>query len=302
MKPSKQRCTDGLGAPRGRPGAGQGGDYRRLPQRQLGLCRSDLGRHRLPVTAIADTFRPKRLDDFVIAQRHASGIQTVRPSGGGAATVGRAGRNEMVILHVDRPVPGEGVRGAVLRRERLGAQRPGGHRPEDRRGHCPRLSSSAPPNRQGFAGEFDAPIDYGPRLTGDKERDIQRITQAIMSYMEGVIAAHPTQWYMFRRMWPRLDRRECRFAAVVRVLGQPAPPSTAGAPAAMRRRSTRGGGPQHGDQRRPPVIEEWASGHHPSPRPLSRPRAPPAGEAGASRTRAMPGPSRRAARGRLPLG
>ena len=55
-------------------------------------------------------------------------------------------------------------------------------------------------------GAFEPPIEYEPLLAGDKERDIQIITQEIVSHMEDVIRRYPDQWYMFRQMWPRTDR------------------------------------------------------------------------------------------------
>jgi lauroyl/myristoyl acyltransferase len=39
-------------------------------------------------------------------------------------------------------------------------------------------------------------------VTGELERDVQFITQRIVSLQENVIRRYPDQWYMFRRMWP----------------------------------------------------------------------------------------------------
>jgi KDO2-lipid IV(A) lauroyltransferase len=46
---------------------------------------------------------------------------------------------------------------------------------------------------------FTSPIEI--QSTGDEERDVQALTQAIARECEDFIRHHPDQWYMFRRMW-----------------------------------------------------------------------------------------------------
>jgi KDO2-lipid IV(A) lauroyltransferase len=50
-----------------------------------------------------------------------------------------------------------------------------------------------------FYGQPGPLLEY--TLTGDKDRDIQIITQAAMKDAEKLIMDHPEQWYMFRNMW-----------------------------------------------------------------------------------------------------
>lgn len=50
-----------------------------------------------------------------------------------------------------------------------------------------------------FNGQPGELIKYAP--TGDKEKDIQAITQALITEAEKLIMAHPEQWYMFRDFW-----------------------------------------------------------------------------------------------------
>lgn len=54
----------------------------------------------------------------------------------------------------------------------------------------------------------EPPIDYELLLTGDKDTDVQLITQEIASQMEKVIRHHPDQWFMFREMWPRTEEHD----------------------------------------------------------------------------------------------
>ena len=241
-----------------------------------------LGRYQLQATAIADPFRPKRLDDFVIAQRRRMGIHTYPAEPGSVRQLLAAlKRNELVILHVDRPVPGEGVEVQFFGESAWVPSGPATIALKTGAAIVPGYFIRDPQNRHGFVGEFSAPLAVETLLTGDKERDIQRITQEIMTYMEGVIRRHPTQWYMFRRMWPRIDLRERRFAVVGRALVQ-------SRGAVHRWRTRRAAAPRHstveglsmGISVDPPVIEEWSSGQHSAMEPADPVSAPRALEAG----------------------
>jgi KDO2-lipid IV(A) lauroyltransferase len=238
-----------------------------------------LGKYQFQATALADPFQPRRLDDFVRAHRARMGIHTYPAVPQSVRHLLAAlKRNELVILHVDRPVPGEGVEVQFFGESAWVPSGPATIALKTGAAIVPGYFMRDPHNRQGFVGEFTAPIDYQAFLSGDKERDIQRITQEIMAYMEGVIRAHPTQWYMFRRMWPRIDLRERRFAVVGRALAH----SRA---AVQRWRTRREAAPLHsaveglsmGISVDPPVIEEWSSGHHPAvadAEPVPAPRPP----------------------------
>ncbi len=50
-----------------------------------------------------------------------------------------------------------------------------------------------------FQGWFNRPIEMS--LTGDEERDVLALTQAIAWECEEFIRQHPDQWYIFRPMW-----------------------------------------------------------------------------------------------------
>ena len=51
-----------------------------------------------------------------------------------------------------------------------------------------------------YIGEVLPPLAF--ETTGDRELDVQRITQQIVRIQEDQIKRYPDQWYMFRRMWP----------------------------------------------------------------------------------------------------
>jgi len=54
-----------------------------------------------------------------------------------------------------------------------------------------------------FYGQPGELIKYTP--TGDKEKDVQLVTQALLTEAEKLIMAHPEQWYMFRDFWNKTN-------------------------------------------------------------------------------------------------
>ena len=227
-----------------------------------------LGRYGLPLTAVADPMKPQRLDDFVSGQRARMGIKTVPANDPGALrrlfTVLR--QNEFVALHVDRPVPGEGVEVRFFGEPAWVPSGPAAIALKTGAAIIPGFLLRNPGRGPRFRGQFAPAIDYQPLLTGDKEHDIQAIAQAIMTFMEGVIRDNPTQWYMFRRMWPRIDLRERRMTRVGRRLDAFRRWRTGRA-----RRRTAVEGLGLGISVDPPVIEEWVGAQNPAPAPAPPP-------------------------------
>ena len=38
--------------------------------------------------------------------------------------------------------------------------------------------------------------------SGDRQHDVQALTQAIVTWLEGHVRQRPSQWFMFREFWP----------------------------------------------------------------------------------------------------
>lgn len=53
------------------------------------------------------------------------------------------------------------------------------------------------PGRIDVLANFD--LDFEP--SGDNDRDVQALTQAIMTAHEAYVRTYPEQWYMFREFW-----------------------------------------------------------------------------------------------------
>lgn len=160
----------------------------------------------LPLNAVADTFEPKRMDDLINGTRERHGIHIISLEAPSLKQIFTAlKRNEIVMLMIDRPVPGEGV--PVQFFGETAYLPPGPAAIAIKTGASLALAYCL--RKRGdkqFAGVFEEPIAYEHLLTGDKEADVQRVTQEIVTRFERVIRMHPEQWYMFREMWPRTSR------------------------------------------------------------------------------------------------
>src|SRR5919201_2446187 len=164
-----------------------------------------LGSQGLPLYAVADTFEPKKMDELINGTREKYGIRIIKLETGSLKQIfGALRRNEIVMLLFDRPQPNEGVPVQFFGET---AWIPAGPAAIALKtgaaivvGYCARRRGD-----KTFHGEFGQPIEYEHLLTGNKEQDIQIITQEIVSRMEQVIRRYPDQWYMFRQMWPRTD-------------------------------------------------------------------------------------------------
>jgi KDO2-lipid IV(A) lauroyltransferase len=167
-----------------------------------------MGTHGLPLNAVADTFEPKKIDDLVNGTREKYGIKIIKLEAGSLKQIFTALKhNEMVLLLFDKPEPEQGVPVQFFGET---AWVPAGPAAIARKtgaaivvGYCVRR-----PGDKTFHGVFEEPIEYESLLTGDKEHDVQTITQQIVNRMEAIIRRHPDQWYMFRPMWPRTDRHD----------------------------------------------------------------------------------------------
>jgi lauroyl/myristoyl acyltransferase len=176
-----------------------------------------MGRRGLPLYALADPFDPPKLDELVVETRRRNGIEAIKLEAGAMRTIFAAlRRNEIVVLLVDRPMPGEGIpvqffgetawlpSGPAAIALKTGASIV--------MGYCIRL-----PDQIHFEGALLPALDYRSLLTGNKDADTQMITQCIATAMEALIRRAPAQWYMFRPMWPRpATTREHRHAARLR--------------------------------------------------------------------------------------
>lgn len=153
----------------------------------------------IPLSAVADTYHYRPLDEWVFAGRKARGVNII------PANEPRSlrdvfkilKRNEVLALVIDRPMNGDGIpvrffdadlsfpQGAAAIALRTGAT--------ILPGYCIRQPDNT------FVAELLPPVEYEP--CGDRQKDIQRFTQAIVTRLEEIIRRHPEQWYAFQLLW-----------------------------------------------------------------------------------------------------
>lgn len=161
------------------------------------LAAAAVVQHNYPLNVITESFASKKLDDLVQGTRSKLGMKAIPMEGALIRIVHALKRNEMLALLIDQPSPGDGVAvnffdapvqvpaGAAALALRTGASViPGG---------MVRLPDNT------FLGFTDSYIQFQP--SGDFEKDVQMLTQRIMSSLEARVRQYPDQWYMFRRMW-----------------------------------------------------------------------------------------------------
>jgi lauroyl/myristoyl acyltransferase len=149
------------------------------------------------LAAVAENLSNPYIDRWAWRVREMRGIQLMSMGEAPLKIYRALGHNRVVAVVTDRPLYADGVpillfgaetrwpKGVAALALRTGAQVVTGYLVRDRDG--------------AFTAEV-VPIEY--QRTGDRESDIQRLTQKVAEVQEGFIRRYPDQWYMFRRMWP----------------------------------------------------------------------------------------------------
>ncbi len=158
-----------------------------------------MAQHDVAVSAIADRFSNRRVNDFVIRSRQHLGLTIIPSDRMGPGLVRSLRQHQVVAVLVDIPAPRTGVAvtffgdtimvsdGAARLALRTGAVVVAGM--------VPRVS----PWDDAVRVEASV-IPFAP--TGDEATDARELTQAVFTHMERHIKRDPAQWYIFRTLWP----------------------------------------------------------------------------------------------------
>ena len=153
------------------------------------------------VNVIVETLEPPAWNERVQRIREAIGLHAIPMETGVREMYAALRRNETVAVTFDRPVLNGGVcvgyfgaetavpEGVARLALRTGAAVVGavGLRRGDRI-----ITRVSPP--------------FEISMTGHRERDVQALTQTIVSWLEGHVRQYPSQWFMFRDFWPGQPR------------------------------------------------------------------------------------------------
>ena len=151
-----------------------------------------------PLTVVGETFEDPRLDALIVGGREALGVRLVKMERAGPSLLRALRRNEMVAILIDRPLRAGGVRVRFFGEE---VEVPEGPARLALRTGATAAAVAFPRRGDGRIDVFARfAFDFEP--SGDAERDVRDLTQAIMSAHEEYVRRWPEQWYMFREFWP----------------------------------------------------------------------------------------------------
>ncbi len=156
-----------------------------------------VARRGYPVNAIVESFEPPKLNELIQSRRMLNGIGIIPLENPTRRIINALRRNEVLALLIDRPAPD----GVVV--EFFGARTtipagPASLALKTGAALMPGFVVRRPDNT--YYGQINPAIEFEP--TGDRGRDIQALSQALMHALEGIVRQYPDQWYMFRPMWP----------------------------------------------------------------------------------------------------
>jgi KDO2-lipid IV(A) lauroyltransferase len=153
-----------------------------------------------PVSVVAESFHPKKLNDLVQGTRAQHGMKVIPLEASARRVLGALRKNEILGLLIDRPSPESGVlvrffdgmtqvpAGAALLALKTGAKLISGVIVRN-------------PDHHTYSGFLTSYFEVEP--TGDLSADVRLLTQRIMDSMETFIRQYPEQWFIFRPMWPQ---------------------------------------------------------------------------------------------------
>jgi KDO2-lipid IV(A) lauroyltransferase len=152
-----------------------------------------------PVNVIHDTLTPKRWNDRVQGIRELIGLRLIPVETGVREMLRALRRNEILAILIDRPMEHEGVPVHFFGAD---TRVPGGAATLALRAGAPVVCAAIMRKGDRFEAQVSPMIAIQP--SGDAQRDVQALTQKIMSWLEAGIRSNPDQWYMFRNMWPEV--------------------------------------------------------------------------------------------------
>jgi lauroyl/myristoyl acyltransferase len=151
------------------------------------------------VSAPVETLKPARWNERVQRTRTAAGVRAIPIESGVREMISVLRKREGLAVLVDRPLAEDGVQVTFFGRT---TRVPAGAATLAIRTGSPVVPAALvrAPDGEGYVAHIGQPI-LGNK-SGDLASEVQQVTQRIMSWLEGIIRAHPDQWFMFRQMWP----------------------------------------------------------------------------------------------------
>lgn len=152
-----------------------------------------------PITVVADSFNNPRVDALVRDSREHLGMTVLAAERMGPGIIRALRRNDVIAALADVPAPpgggievdffGDAIRvhdGVARLALRTGAS----------------VVAATLPRHSAWSDRVEGwiePVAFEP--SGDSDRDVQALTQAIFTRLEEMVRRRPDQWYIFRHLW-----------------------------------------------------------------------------------------------------
>ena len=157
-----------------------------------------VAQHGTPISVIADTFADARLNDLVLGSRRALGMEIIPAERMGPSILRALKNRNIVAMLIDVPPANEGVEVEFFG-ETIAVH--GGPARIALRANANVVAAlvAREDEHSDRVQPVLAPVPFTP--SGDLERDVRDLTQAIMRALEPLVARQPEQWYIFRSLW-----------------------------------------------------------------------------------------------------
>ena len=161
--------------------------------------------HGYPTAVIADTFAEPKLNELVLRARRHLGIEILPAERLGPQLLRALRRNQVVAALIDVPQGESGVEvqffGATIAVPDGVARVALRSRASVVAATVPRLATWS----DQVTGDLER-VEFEP--SGNQERDVRALTQAIFDTLETMVRRRPEQWYIFRALWLEDARAE----------------------------------------------------------------------------------------------
>lgn len=150
-----------------------------------------------PVNVIVEALEPPAWNARVQAIRERVGLRAIPMETGVRDLFAALRRGETVAVVFDRPLADGGV---PVRYFGAATRIPDGVARLALRTGAPIVGAVGLRRGGRIVAEVSRPLEVA--VTGDRERDVRAIAQAMASWLEDRVRQHPSQWFMFRDFWP----------------------------------------------------------------------------------------------------
>ncbi|MGH2597539.1 MAG: phosphatidylinositol mannoside acyltransferase [Actinomycetota bacterium] len=153
----------------------------------------------IPLLAVAEELKPRRLFELFAEHRHAIGMDTVSLSANnlGSQLAAALRQDRLIALVADRDFSGKGVEVEMFGRTR---RLPAGPALLSLSTGAPLIVTPTYTTPDGWRIHIGEPLSIEP--TGDRRKDVRALTCLLARAFEEAIAAAPSDWHLFQPGWP----------------------------------------------------------------------------------------------------